>query len=203
MKQLLLVRHGESEGNALRRLQGQADSPLSETGRAQAEMLVPMIRLLEPDRAVSSDLARARDTAAILDHTDAVLDAGWREIDVGDWSDRPISEITAADPQAYRGWRAGTHTPPGGESWPHFRDRIRAALERLIDGDGRRPLIVCHGGVIRATCEILLGLPPSKILPVAPASLSVMAVERRDGGLRARLQAFNLTPGRLVLDAPD
>ena len=203
MKQLLLVRHGESQGNAMRRLQGQANSPLSETGRAQAEMLMPMIRLLEPDRAMSSDLMRARDTAAILGHADAALDQGWREIDVGDWSDRPIADITAADPSAYRGWRAGTHTPPGGESWAHFRDRIQAALEHLIDGDGRRPLIVCHGGVIRAACEILLGLPPSKILPVAPASLSAVAVERRDGGLKARLQAFNLTPGRLVLDAPD
>ena len=203
MKQLLFVRHGQSQGNAMRRLQGQANSPLSETGQAQAEMLVPMIRQLEPDRAVSSDLARARDTAAILGHAGAALDPGWREIDVGDWSDRPIAEITAADPQAYRDWRAGTHTPPGGESWPHFRDRIQAALERLIDGEGRRPLIVCHGGVIRAACEILLGLPPSRILPVAPASLSAIAVERRDGALKARLQAFNLTPGRLVLDAPD
>ncbi len=203
MKQLLLVRHGQSQGNAMRRLQGQADSPLSETGQVQAEMLLPMIRSLEPDRAMSSDLARARDTAAILGHADAALDPDWREIDVGDWSDRPIADITAADPSAYRGWRAGTHTPPGGESWPHFRDRIRAALERLVDGEGRRPLVVCHGGVIRAACEILLGLPPSKILPVAPASLTVMTVEPRRSELKARLQAFNLTPGRLVLDAPD
>ncbi len=203
MKQLLLVRHGQSEGNSLRRLQGQKDSPLSREGREQAGLLAPMIRLLEPDSAVSSDLARARDTAAILGHGDAELDPAWRELDVGDWSDRPIDEIIAAEPSAYRDWRAGTHTPPGGESWPDFRDRIRTALERLADDDGRRPLVVCHGGVIRAACEILLGLPPSKILPVAPASLSVMTMERRDGGLKARLQAFNLTPGRLVLDAPD
>ena len=187
----------------MRRLQGQADSPLSAAGREQAEMLVPMIRLLDPDRAVSSDLVRARESAAILGYANAESDPAWREIDVGDWTDRPIDEITAADPAAYRGWRAGTRTPPGGETWPHFRDRVHAALDRLVLGDGRRPLVVCHGGVIRAACEILLGLPPAKVLPVAPASLSVLTVERRDGALKARLQAFNLTPGRLVLDAPD
>ncbi len=203
MKQLLLVRHGQSQGNATRRLQGQADSPLSQAGRQQAEMLEPMIRWLQPDRAVSSDLVRARESAAILGYADAEIDPAWREIDVGDWSDRPIAEITAADPAAFRNWRSGTRTPPGGESWPDFRERIRAALDRLVGDDGDRPLIVCHGGVIRAACEILLDLPPAKVLPVAPASLSVLAAERQNGAMKARLQAFNLTPGRLVLDAPD
>lgn len=82
---LLLVRHGQSEWNAGRVLQGQADVPLSDLGRAQAAALAPTIAALAPDRAVTSDLQRAAATAAILGYPDARPDPALREIDVGVW----------------------------------------------------------------------------------------------------------------------
>ena len=80
---LLLVRHGESTWNAEHRLQGQADPPLSELGREQAEALLPFLDGI-PDRRLSSDLTRAVQTAELLGLAGAPTDPRWREIDIGD-----------------------------------------------------------------------------------------------------------------------
>ena len=71
MKRLLLVRHGESEWNKERRLQGQADIALSPHGRNQALQLRPVIASLAPDCVLTSDLRRARETAALLGYQEA------------------------------------------------------------------------------------------------------------------------------------
>lgn len=113
MKRLLLVRHGESEWNAARRLQGQADIGLSETGEAQAVSLAPTIAKLAPDRVITSDLRRARRTADLLGFPEAVKEPGLREVDVGAWTGREIETIIADEPDAYRAWRAGTFAPEG------------------------------------------------------------------------------------------
>lgn len=63
---LLLVRHGQSEWNATRRLQGQADIVLSDMGREPARRLAPLIAAIGPDRAITSDLVRAAETADLL-----------------------------------------------------------------------------------------------------------------------------------------
>jgi len=200
MKRLLLVRHGESEWNAERRLQGQADISLSAKGEAQALALASTIEDLAPDRVVASDLRRARHTAQLLGHSDPELDAGLREINVGDWTGMAIADIVAQDPEGYRGWRAGTFAPPGGEVWKDFADRTTEAAMRSFE-TADRLLVVCHGGVIRALIQTLLGLPPQRIIPVGPASITILA--NRPGESEMRLEVFNAGPGRLVVDSPD
>ncbi|MBU6423779.1 MAG: phosphoglycerate mutase family protein, partial [Chloroflexi bacterium] len=84
---LYFVRHGESEANAARRYAGQADSPLTERGRQQAEAVAAALRGVRLDRVVSSDLSRARDTAAAIarEHGLAVeVFPELREVDVGE-----------------------------------------------------------------------------------------------------------------------
>lgn len=200
---LLLVRHGESEWNASRRLQGQADAALSDEGRRQADALRPTIEAIAPDRAVSSDLARVRETAERIGAKQATLTSDLREIDVGDWTGRPIEAIVAADAEAYAGWRAGTHAPPGGEDWGSFVARVAGAIEReRVSRPCDTLLAVCHGGVIRALIQSLLGLPPARIIPVAPASLTVLQLDKT-GGQSGRLELFNYRPGSLDFEAPD
>ena len=63
-------------------------------------------------------------------------------------------------------------------------------------------LVVCHGGVIRALLESLIDLPPKRIIPVGPASLTILA-ERPVGSGTMRLELFNYSPLGPVLDAPD
>lgn len=200
MKRLLLVRHGESEWNAVRRLQGQADIELSPRGEAQALALAETIRQLAPDRVIASDLKRARHTAALLGHAEPELDARLREVDVGAWTGRSIAEIVGAEPEHYRGWRAGEIAPPQGELWADFVARTQAAALAALE-TAERPLLVCHGGVIRALLQALLGLEPKKIIPVGPASLTVLAQKPGEAGMR--LEVFNHAPGGPVLDAPD
>lgn len=199
MRRILLVRHGESAWNAARRLQGQADIPLSALGEEQARQLQATIAMLAPDRAITSDLERARRTAALLGHADAIPDTALREIDVGDWTGELIPALIAGSQQDYDGWRAGTFTPPRGESWPVFQSRVLGGLERALAAGSERLLVVCHGGVIRALIDGLIGLPPHRILPVGPASLTVIA--DKNGAMR--LEAFNFSPCGPAFGAPD
>jgi broad specificity phosphatase PhoE len=153
---LWLIRHAESTWNAAGRWQGQADPPLSERGRQQALELARELRVEELELLISSDLARAAQTAAILGeqlglevHPEPLL----RELDAGRWSGLMRREIEARDPEALArfdasepGARAG-----GGESLLELRQRARRALAALAAAHpGRRVAVVTHGGVIRA-----------------------------------------------------
>src|SRR5688572_29468638 len=100
MASLLLVRHGQSTWNAARRWQGWADPPLSELGEEQAREAVPRLRPLGLVAVFSSDLVRARQTAAILadglglPFDEAVgVEPGLRERSVGEWSGLVTEEI--------------------------------------------------------------------------------------------------------------
>lgn len=199
MKRLLLVRHGESEWNAVRRLQGQADIALSARGQDQARALAPLLAGYKPDLVLTSDLLRAVKTAELLGYPDAEREQGLREHSVGSWTGQTIAEIRAREEENYLAWRAGTYAPPQGELWHDMRARIGGAMQKALDGAGQTALLVCHGGVIRAALDHALGLEPARIIPVGPASLTILAFPN---GL-ARLEAFNVTGSAPVLDAPD
>ena len=203
MKRLMLVRHGESEWNSGGRLQGQADIGLSARGEDQARALGPTIAALRPERVFASSLKRARATAALLGFPDAEPEDGLKEIDVGAWTGEPIDDLIARDPAAYRGWRAGAYTPPGGEPWASFMARTGGFVRGLLDGDASQILIVSHGGVVRALLEDLLALPPERIVPVGPGSLTMLQHLKPDGRAELRLELFNYSPTGPVLDAPD
>src|SRR4051794_37087955 len=125
---LILVRHGQSTYNAQGRLQGQADPPLSEVGREEARRLAPALPRFSDDRVVTSDLQRARETAALLGHPGARPDPRLREIDVGTWAGRPLSEVPDGSDPA---WRGGPRHAPDGESWPQFQARVAGAVDEL------------------------------------------------------------------------
>ncbi|WP_338609539.1 histidine phosphatase family protein [Pelagibacterium nitratireducens] len=201
MKRLMIVRHGESEWNASRRLQGQADIELSDKGREQALALRATVEALNPDTSITSDLKRAIETARLLGIEAPLTNPALREIDVGEWTGRAIADIRADDAEGYQGWRSGTVTPKGGEKWSEFVSRTSTCVMTSLQASDRL-LVVCHGGVIRALLEKLIDLPPQRIIPVGPASLTVLA-ERPSGSGSMRLELFNYSPLGPVLDAPD
>lgn len=199
MKRILLVRHGESEWNAIRRLQGQADIELSQRGRQQASALAPMVASFNPGLVLTSDLKRAADTAALLGHANAVREPLLREQNVGAWTGMEIAQLISDAPSAYAGWRAGTFAPENGEIWADFRARVGKAIDRALAADAETVLMVCHGGVIRAALDGALGLAPARIIPVGPASLTMLAFPK----MEARLEVFNATTFASIIDAPD
>ncbi len=161
MPTVLLVRHALSVWNLEGRWQGQADPALSAEGEEQAQMAAAAVG--DVDLVISSDLERARRTAAILaprvDHfTDPVL----REFDVGAWSGCTRAEIEL-------GWRAELEmfdagrleAPPGGERRSDFEARVRRAATRISElamGVGAaRTLVVTHGGVVRTLARMQSG----------------------------------------------
>lgn len=137
---------------------------------------MPVVRALKPDRCVSSDLVRARQTAEILGHPEPELDPDWREIDVGEWGGRLATDV---DPELLADWRAGLEEAPGGEPRDRFLQRVGAALDRLGPADGRTVLVSTHGGCVRMACAHVSGGSPNAFGPIPNASLSMITVERR------------------------
>ena len=183
---LLLVRHGQSTYNAQARLQGQADPPLSEAGRREAELLAPALARFPEDRVVTSDLLRARETAALLGYPDARPDARWREIDVGAWAGRPLSDFPHESETA---WRGGHLHAGDGESWGDLQARVGGALDELVAA-GDSWLVVCHGGVVRAALSHVTGADPRRVSGPANASVTIFRA-----GAEPRLEAYAWTPG--------
>jgi glucosyl-3-phosphoglycerate phosphatase len=202
---LMLVRHGETLWNHRRRLQGQANEPLSSVGKKQALALAPAFAgRNRPEHIVVSDLERARETAQLLGFPEALPDPRFREMDLGLWTGCLIDDLIAADEPRYTAWRAGRYTPPQGEDWARFRERVEKGLYAVLETGQSSALVVAHGGVIRAACELVIGLTPERILPVAPGTLTTFVVDsRRNGTLAGRLEGFNVGPLAPDWDAPD
>ena len=153
-----MIRHALSVWNVEGRWQGQADPPLSEQGEQQARAAA---RALGPvDLAVTSDLERARRTAAILaPGVRHVAEPGLREFDVGAWSGRTRAEIQERWSDELELFDRGRlESPPGGEGWTTFENRIRDAAEKvsrlIAEARAARTLVVTHGGVVRALARM-------------------------------------------------
>jgi len=162
-----LVRHGETEMNRLRRVQGQNDEPLNENGRAQARALAQAFRGRELAAVWASPLARARETAAIaFGETGLALrtDARLMELHQGALEGLAFDEIDARWRDEVRAWRAdpdGCALPGGGETWRALADRAWAAYEEAaaLAGDAGAVAIVTHNFTIVALLCRFLGAP--------------------------------------------
>lgn len=148
MTTILLVRHGETDWNRDRRVQGHSDTQLNDTGRAQARALAADLASETVDAVYSSDLARAYETARIVAEgrgleVTAVRDL--RERHFGTWEGMTDDEVLERYP-----WAAGG---PWGdaETIDEMAARVFDALQRIADAhpDGRI-VVVSHGGPVRS-----------------------------------------------------
>lgn len=192
---IYLVRHGETEWNRERRLQGQQDSPLTEKGREQAQRAGLLLRELidNPEQypVYASPLSRARDTAAIISHAldldpDRLrIDDLLKEIKFGAWEGMTFDEIAAADPDNWRRFHEDrwNFAPPRGESYAIMAQRSR----RWLSGISAQPraIAVAHGEFGRVFRGIYSGLSPDEMF-----SLDVPqdAIFRLSGGTVARIE---------------
>ena len=141
----MLWRHGRTAWNGENRFQGHLDIPLDEVGRAQAARGAALLAGLGPHALASSDLQRARDTAAELARVtglEIAVDRGLRETAGGRWEGLLATDIAATDAEAYAAWRSGSDVAAGGaETRSQVADRATAAVRRLLesvaDGSGR------------------------------------------------------------------
>lgn len=146
---LLLVRHGQSTWNLEHRWQGQADPPLSDHGRHQAQVAASAVGAV--DAIVSSPQIRAVETATIISTQIGVGPVqtvdGLRERNAGQWSGLTTREIE----EQWPGWIDSPRRPEGWEDDPSVLGRVVEALDEVVDTfGGGSVLVVCHGGVILA-----------------------------------------------------
>ncbi|MFW6077841.1 MAG: histidine phosphatase family protein [Hyphomicrobiales bacterium] len=167
---LYFVRHGETEWNRTRRIQGRTDIPLNAAGIAQAAAVGQRLaQLVDPSEFdfYASPLGRARETmtailAALgLPETHARYDERLVERSFGAYDGQTWPELFAAgidpgrDPAGFHDWR-----PEGGENYADVTARVGAWLD-----DVRRPaVVVSHGGVSRALRGLVLGLAKEEIV---------------------------------------
>lgn len=180
---LLLVRHGESEGNASRIIQGSLDAPLSALGRAQAEATARRLAR-EPVAAVyASTLARAFDTGAIIAATHGLEPQGiddLREYHYGEAQGLSREEIYRRWPRALAEWGAG-HVP-GEEGAARFRERVAAAFDALAARHRDDLAVVAiHGGTIVQVIAHVLGLPPGGRVRSAVANCAITTIATAGG----------------------
>lgn len=146
---MLLVRHGQSEWNALGKWQGQADPPLSDLGWIQARLAARVLGTV--DAIVASDLQRAAATAATIAEElgvgPVVLDERLRERHAGEWQGHTRDEIETRWP----GFLEVRKRPPGWEPDEALLGRALAAIDDLhAIHTGGTVIAVTHGGLIYA-----------------------------------------------------
>lgn len=138
------LRHGETDSNRLKTIAGSLDVELNDAGREQANAAVDLVRPLRITHIASSNLRRARETAATIARA-LVLPHGV----VPELAERSWGELEGK-PQSLR-----VHgvTPPGAETAEQFVSRTRAALVQIKAGGV--PLVVAHSGTHRVLCRLL------------------------------------------------
>ena len=149
MGSVILVRHGEAEGNRHHRLIGWSDVELTDIGHRQARLVADRLAQAPVQRIVSSDLRRTIDTAAplaaMLD-MDPVLDSRFREIHNGAWTGLTPNEVSAGWPGLWQRYVEGHDVDrPGGERWADVRARVVSGLEELLASD-EITVVFSHGG---------------------------------------------------------
>lgn len=174
---LLIVRHGQSEWNALGRWQGQENPPLTDLGREQATRAAKAIGAV--DAVYASPLDRSASTAAIIARELGIgpvihLD-GLMERHAGEWQGLTRDEIEDAWP----GYLASGRRPPGWEDDQEVEDRVLGSLDAIgLQHPYGTVLAVSHAGVVFAV-ERALGAPWERL-----ANLGGRWLERVDGEWR-------------------
>ncbi len=173
---LYVVRHGQTDWNAERRYQGQADIPLNDKGRRQAQRngdtLAGLNLNLEKLDFVASPLGRARETMEIvrqslgLDPANYRLDPALKELSYGHWEGILQSDLPTTDPDgvAARALDPLTWRPRGGESYADLLIRTTTWLATV----SRDSVIAAHGGTMR-TLQALHGDLPHHQIPTLDA----------------------------------
>ena len=150
--ELVIIRHGQTPGNAAKRYVGALDQPLSEQGRAEALAagVCPNVK-----RVYVTTLQRTHETASIcFPNAEQVEVEGLQEMNFGDFANRSADEM--ADDEAYRAWVDGMclGACPNGESRAEFTQRICQALAELVrrarSRKEKRIILVAHGGTMMA-----------------------------------------------------
>jgi 2,3-bisphosphoglycerate-dependent phosphoglycerate mutase len=188
---VLLVRHGQSKGNAERRFGGHTATPLSSRGRKQAEATARTLKSELLTAIYSSDLARAIETARPLSELTGLRINGtsaFRERSVGVMEGLTFEDAAQQHPEQYAALlrRDFEHVLTGGESYRQLLDRARQKLDEIIEQNrGGKVAVFSHTGTICILVLHLMGAldsPELKPVWIASGNCGITRFELRDDG---------------------
>ncbi len=147
-KQFYFLRHGQTDWNFARLMQGISDIPLNEEGKKQAQQVSRIISSLEGiDVIYHSGLSRARQTMEIACTSHISIpryeERSIQERHFGEWEGKNVS---------FNHQEIKKECPPQGESFDLFKERVKGGIDRILTHT--LPLCVSHGGVYYALCEL-------------------------------------------------
>ena len=180
---LILVRHGESEGNARGVLQGHTDFGLSALGEEQARATAERLARESVDRIISSPLRRAAETAAMIAERLGLLvepEPGLMEYDIGVASGLTGAELRERHPQIMEAYARGERPQfEGEEGRDVFEARLLLVLESLRLRE-ETVVAVAHGGVVSALCASIVGIDGRRpgIFQSANCSITELITDR-------------------------
>jgi len=181
--ELILIRHGETQWNNQRRIQGgSSDIELNETGRNQAEKLGLSLKEREINAIYSSPLKRARDTAqAVASHhnLEMHIEPGLRELEVGELEGVTAESLGTDFSNFLIHWQNGNGAeklPGGGESLIDLQNRAWSVVKQIVDNNQGAAAVVTHYFVILAVISAALELPLPSIrrFRVQVSSISIL-----------------------------
>lgn len=152
-----LLRHGKTEWNSVKRIQGSADSPLTQEGIKNTLAWIPVLKKINWDRILASDLGRVQQTTELINSglkLPVTFDSRLREQNWGEWEGLTIPFIrenfsSELEKRIAMGWE---FSAPGGESRLQVKSRVFEILRQAaIKWSGQKILTICHQGVIKCT----------------------------------------------------
>ena len=191
--QIYIVRHGETENNKDKRLQGWLDAQLNERGRELARLTGIGLKGVRFDAAFSSPLKRAYETAELIlqysnNHTDLSPDDRLKEINVGNWQGKSMrpedGEVPEEEMNRFFHNTASFSGFPNGETIVQLCTRTQEFLKELVGKEYQTVLVATHATALRAMLRFLYENQDNFWQGKPPLNCAVSIVESRQGCLR-------------------
>jgi broad specificity phosphatase PhoE len=191
---IYLFRHGLVDESDRKRFIGRTDVALSLSGRNQAECWKPVLKGLQVDRVLTSDLKRSRQFARILFDRSVPFFSRCElnEINLGPWEGLAREEVKRLFPNDYleRGRDLANHRLSGGESFGDVAVRVQPILEKFRRGTESVLVVVGHAGVNRVILADILGMPLADVMRLGQDYGCLNVIERY--GRRLEIKRLNL-----------
>lgn len=160
---LYITRHGTTEWNIARRLQGWGDSKLTDEGIKRAINLGKRLSTIEFDIIYSSPQNRSLETAKLIrgnKDTKIICHDGLKELGFGIWEGMRLDEIEMTYPKEYNTYKTnpGEYVPIDGESFTELFERVNGFLDEIRASNAENVLVVTHGVTVKAIIAIIKGL---------------------------------------------
>lgn len=188
MKNIFLCRHGETEFNLKKIVQGHIDTDLTPKGIIQARLVAEKLKDFNIQKIYSSDLKRAYQTATIIAdilNLDVEIDKRIREMHFGEYEGKPHSQI---DKNIFQNWLENPvkNPLPKQEDIYSFEKRLRDFLEDIINIEEENILVVGHGGSIHGFICIAYGFSFEKLWRFRHNNTGITLLQHINGNLNIK-----------------